>query len=212
MKVNKTNCTMCGAEIDRLLGWHYSLKDFFGYGSKYDEERIELTLCCDCIDRVVDLIRPLCKTDPLPGIDIEEYYKSHPGHNSEDDGYYGGLLRKGVFWYIDGKIISKKVICDENGRAWEMCEYTSKSGDNFNHELEWEKLPRSITGNHPYNYYPRGRVEVKSGKVTVWINPTLEDIVILAKIKKEFGLDTNDIPSVLKIDNSEHYEAKYEDE
>lgn len=119
------------------------------------------------------------------------------------------FLNKGVFWYIDGKIVSKKVVCDENGIATEECKYTSKSGDNFNHELEWEKLPRSITCNHPYNYYPRGRVEVKNGKVTVWINPTLEDIVILAKIKKEFGLDTNDIPSVLKIDNSEHYEAKY---
>ena len=203
MKVNKTTCTMCGTEINRLLEWYYSYKGFFGYGSKYDEERIELTLCCDCIDRVVDLIRPLCKTDPLPGLDIFEFFKLHPGHESEDDDHYGGLLCKGVFWYVDGKIVSKKVKCDENGKAWEMCKYTSKSGDNFDHKLEWEEFPKSITGNHPYNYYPRGRVEVRNGKVTVKIDPALNDETVILKIKKAFGLDKNDIPVTINTGDFE---------
>lgn len=197
---------MCGAEIDRLLRWHYSFKDFFGYGSKYDEERIELVLCPDCIDRVVDLIRPLCKTDPLPGIDLDEYYKTHPNFSIKDDDYFAGLLRKGIFWYIDGKIVSKNVICNESGRAFEMCEYSSKSGDNFNHKAEWAKLPKQVRCGHPYNYYPRGRVEVKDGKATIWINPSLDDEKILAKIKKTFGLDINEIPTKIKCDNSKHYE------
>lgn len=46
---------------------------------------------------------------------------------------------KGVFWYVPGKeeLIVKKVACDNNGMALELTEYTSKSGDNFNHKIEF---------------------------------------------------------------------------
>ena len=56
-------------------------------------------------------------------------------------------LYKGIFWYDPKRrmLITKKIACDENGVALEAVEYSSKSGDNFNHKAEWAKMPRSIT-------------------------------------------------------------------
>ena len=92
-------------------------------------------------------------------------------------------MEKGIFWArrdADGKIelLTVKTPCDENGSALCPVCYTSKSGDNFNHKAEWEKLNRSVTKGRAYNAYPRGRVEIKNGKVTVYANPELlrEDI------------------------------------
>lgn len=58
---------------------------------------------------------------------------------------------KGIFWWIDGELVCRKVLCDENGTSLEPVEFTAKSGDNFNHKAEWEKLPRAVTGGKPYN-------------------------------------------------------------
>lgn len=60
----KTICNMCGKEFDMCdeqegRGVH----DQFGYGSKFDGDCIDLDLCCECFDKVVELIRPICKHD-----------------------------------------------------------------------------------------------------------------------------------------------------
>lgn len=61
-------CTMCGKELDM---WDKQEKFCFdsiiGYGSGHDCEHIHIELCCDCFDRVFDMIRPLCKIDPVIG-------------------------------------------------------------------------------------------------------------------------------------------------
>ena len=78
-------------------------------------------------------------------------------------------MEKGIFWArkdADGKIelITVKTPCDKNGTALLPVCYTSKSGNNFNHKAEWEKLDRCVTFGQQYNYYPRGRVEIKKEK------------------------------------------------
>ena len=70
-------------------------------------------------------------------------------------------IYKGIFWWIDDRLICRKVLCDKDGLPLETTEFTSKNGDNFNHKAEWERLPKKITGGKAYNYYPRGRVEIK---------------------------------------------------
>lgn len=35
------------------------------YGSKYDGMSFNIDLCPECGDKIIDLIRPLCKFDPL---------------------------------------------------------------------------------------------------------------------------------------------------
>ncbi len=52
---------------------------------------------------------------------------------------------KGIFWRIDGELVCRKVRCDETCAPLEPAEFTSKSGENFNHKAEWVKLPRRET-------------------------------------------------------------------
>lgn len=115
---------------------------------------------------------------------------------------------KGIFWYIpcEHKLISAKVACDENGNALEKVNYSSKSGDNFNHKTEWSKLHKSITNNKPYNYYPRGRVEITKGKATIFFNPVLNRFDIHDLIMDEFGLVGKRIIVKEVADGSKHYE------
>ncbi len=124
-------------------------------------------------------------------------------------------IYKGIFWYnpINKKLIVKKVACDKDGVAFEHVEYSSKSGNNFNHKAEWGKFPKSITRGQPYNYYPRGRVEIKNNKAKVYLNPILICHDQYAKkprypvslIEKEFGLGLKTISADLIPDNSKHY-------
>ena len=34
----------------------YTIHTRIGYGSKYDEEEIELHICCDCMDKIIDKV------------------------------------------------------------------------------------------------------------------------------------------------------------
>ncbi len=114
-------------------------------------------------------------------------------------------MYKGIFWLIGGELLNVKVTCNESGSAIQKVQYSSKSGENFNHKAEWEQIPHKITKSKPYNYYPRGRVEIKNGKATVYLNPALNIDEITEIIKAEFGL--SDIKTVFKSDGSEHYQA-----
>jgi hypothetical protein len=64
-------CTMCGkifdcCDLENAFLNHSNSFDFYvGYGSKHDNEHIKLDLCLDCLDKVIDMIRPMCKTDPV---------------------------------------------------------------------------------------------------------------------------------------------------
>lgn len=120
-------------------------------------------------------------------------------------------MRKGIFWCKNydtefPELIIISADCDKNGNLKESVQFSSESGDNFNHKFEWKKLLRKVTGGHPYNYYPRGRVEIKSGKSTVFLNPTINKDCIIRRIIDEFDLMTEDLTDVIiKNDGSNHY-------
>ncbi len=114
-------------------------------------------------------------------------------------------MKKGIFWIIDNKLFCVSVCCNNNGVALENVNYSAKSGENFNHKCEWEKLPKNIRGKSPYNYYPRGRVEIKNKKAVVYLNPFLNTKEIQQKIIQEFEL--KDITAIFKSDGSVHYQA-----
>lgn len=61
-----TKCTMCGKEFDF---WdkqeNFCFEHQVGYGSAHDGEKISLKLCCECFDKVIDIIAPMCLTDPF---------------------------------------------------------------------------------------------------------------------------------------------------
>ena len=120
-------------------------------------------------------------------------------------------MRKGIFWCTKfdtecPELITVSVACDKNGNSKERVQFSSKSGDNFNHRLEWERFDRSITAGRPFNYYPRGRVEIKNGKATVFLNPIINKECIVNKVIDEFDLMTDELISVrIKNDGSNHY-------
>lgn len=127
-------------------------------------------------------------------------------------------MDKGIFWVCKDqeekiRLITVKTPCDKNGTALLPVYYTSKSGDNFNHKTEWKKLNRGVTCGHSYNYYPRGRVEVKNGKITLYANPILLKEDILLSIIQEFSLEEAVTQNILRVcaDGSSHYQFQLEE-
>lgn len=63
-------------------------------------------------------------------------------------------MKKGLFWVVNH---------DKNEPI-----LITKSGENFNHKIEWRKFGKEITKGKEYNYFPRGRVEINKGRITVF--------------------------------------------
>lgn len=62
MIINRRHCNMCGRELDI---WDeqegFSIHKKLGYGTKYDGEILELNLCCECMNRIIEE----CKIPPI---------------------------------------------------------------------------------------------------------------------------------------------------
>ena len=41
----------------------------FGYGTKFDGDSIDLDICCDCFDKLMDKFIPMCKINPITEMD-----------------------------------------------------------------------------------------------------------------------------------------------
>ena len=122
-------------------------------------------------------------------------------------------MKKGIFWCIDADtpdphLITVSVSCNADGDADSSAVFSSKSGENFNHKAEWEKLDKSVRNGFAYNYYPRGRVEVKNGKATIFLNPDINQEHILRLVFETFELRLSDELKtvVVKSDGSRHYQ------
>ncbi len=60
--MNIRYCNICGSKMDLWdIQEDYTIHTRAGYGSKYDEEEIELHICCDCMDKLIDK----CAISPL---------------------------------------------------------------------------------------------------------------------------------------------------
>ena len=115
-------------------------------------------------------------------------------------------MYKGIFWLRvpDQELIVKKVSCNAMGVALAPVVYSSKSGDNFNHKAEWDNFSKRITSGRPYNYYPRGRVEVRNGCYRIFVSPYIgTDTELVELVLQEFKL--KDMAGEIHIDNSWHY-------
>ena len=111
-------------------------------------------------------------------------------------------LYKGLFWIKqDGQgrfiPITVKVECDVYGNV--LDDSINLNGDSFNHEKEWkifEAMPSGEYHGLPYNYYPRGRVEINNKKAIVYLNPELCMEYIKRLITNEFRLWNIDVSFV----------------
>lgn len=59
-------CTMCGNELDEFdTELNFSIHKKIGYGSIHDGDKLDLDLCCECFDKLMSVLRPMCGKDPI---------------------------------------------------------------------------------------------------------------------------------------------------
>ena len=121
-------------------------------------------------------------------------------------------LSRGIFWIKDIERMDSVVVkaeCNSNGFFAEIPEFNllAKSGTEFNHQSTWSTLSKRKTDNKPYNYYPRGRVEIRNSKAVIYANGNIADEKLLKWAIYEFNLTKeNGIEKVeIKVDMSNHY-------
>lgn len=82
-KAENTTCTMCGRQFTFLdaqegFGFDYTC----GHGTKFENRHIRIDLCCECFDKVMDFVIPICKENPI--VSTEVHYVGELTHESED--------------------------------------------------------------------------------------------------------------------------------
>ena len=109
-------------------------------------------------------------------------------------------LSRGVFWIVDDKILAFPFY-EDSGIG------VAKSGNTYNHKKLWSEIkPKGC--NKPYNYYPRGRVDISNkGKAIIYLNPNISEDWF-PEIRSEFGIRED--PTV-RYDYSQHYKCYLDD-
>lgn len=100
---------------------------------------------------------------------------------------------QGIFWFTcsfegeeeqsdfsETELLALLVPCQENG-SWEAkalpegIAFNSRRGDAFTHKKTWAKLTekRKELRRYAWNYFPRGRVEIRHGKAMIFMNPCI---------------------------------------
>ena len=120
-------------------------------------------------------------------------------------------LYSGIFWIKDMDNPTNELFfmvpTTEYGNSSTI--FNSRNGSTYNHKATWATLHQS----KPFDYYPRGRVDIQNGVARIFINPNLNTEEIINLIKSEFNLTTgNGIKKVkVLVDNSEHYRCHLDD-
>ena len=130
-------------------------------------------------------------------------------------------LYKGIFWIVDEENIEKnKDYCfliptSPDGVVTSLRgEGIAKSGNTYNHEAVWKSLDIRFTHRLPYNYYPRGRVEINNSIAKIFLNGNINYEEVTDFIKSEFNLTKHNGIKEVKVitDNSKHYLCYIDDE
>ena len=106
----------------------------------------------------------------------------------------------GVFWLIGGELLAIPFVAGAT-------EGLAKSGSNYNHRLLWESV-RPAGCNKAFDYFPRGRVELREKVALVFMSPHI-GAEHLPKIMEAFGLST---PPRIHYDGSRHYRCHLDHE
>lgn len=126
-------------------------------------------------------------------------------------------LYRGIFWITDiddiySSILYFQIPCDSNGNIngsdFEISsEMSSKGADNYNHKKVWSNLPKKETGGKPFNYYPRGRIEIKNCTAVIYASPHIPQNDLKQCLSDKFNLtSSNGIKKIRFIaDHSAHY-------
>jgi len=136
--------------------------------------------------------------------------------DTQQDKSEKSICNKGIFWVknienIEENIIFLKTPCDVYGNTIfdSSVSYTSSDGLSFNHKKSWDLLTKELTENKPFDYYPRGRVEIRNGTAYIYCNPVICTDFLKEWAKKTYNLTLKSgIKEIkLKPDFSTHYQC-----
>ena len=97
----ETVCNMCGKPFDVLdRNQNFCFHRPIRYGSRFDMDKIDLDLCCDCFDKImVKYIIPNCKYSPIQLEDHEdtpdELFDDMDDDEPEDENDFFDMLYEG---------------------------------------------------------------------------------------------------------------------
>ncbi len=62
-----TRCNVCGKTVEQVFEnqMPISIHDCIGYGSKYDGSMLDLDICSDCFDKLIDGFTEKCAINPI---------------------------------------------------------------------------------------------------------------------------------------------------
>lgn len=136
----------------------------------------------------------------------------------------GGVqLYRGIFWILDVNSVRSSnlyftipcdVFGDINDPEFHIPDSMSSTGsDNYNHQRVWNSLERKYTHGKPFNYYPRGRVEISNGVAKVFHSPRIPQDELKQFVIDKFNLTQhNGIKKIKMIaDGSDHYRCHLDD-
>ena len=103
-------------------------------------------------------------------------------------------MKRGVFWLINGKLFAFPFDGSHS-------EGVAKSGNTYNHKKLWDAI-KPAGRNVPFDYYPRGRVEITNqNEPVIYMSPHIS-AEWLGQIMLAFEIAA--IP-VIRYDHSIHY-------
>lgn len=129
-------------------------------------------------------------------------------------------LSYGIFWVLTDDweleshtLLSFEIPCDTYGTPLgnHTMKFNSKNGMNYNHKMVWETVVQADSAYRPYNknpfdYYPRGRVQIANNKAQIYLNPNICTKCVIEEIKTAFGLSPDTISQIRVVaDRSAHY-------
>lgn len=116
-------------------------------------------------------------------------------------GVTSSVQSKGLFWVVDDELLAFPYDPDDFEFA------KSKNGLTYTHRKLWPKIAQKHS-NKPYNYYPRGRVDIDNkGRSVIYVNLNVSEDD-LKEIRRQFGIREEPI---VKYDNSSHYRCHLDD-
>lgn len=107
---------------------------------------------------------------------------------------------KGLFWWTGERLLCVQFPCGADGNALGDA---APLADWNNHRRAWARLPKDVTQGKAFDYYPRGRVELRRGKAFLFLSPHLCQDKVLEEIRAAFDLEN--LPLRVKADGSRHY-------